>query len=79
MHSWFDLYDDGVAWSCYMSFFKYSTNIDSYTHTSTYSYEYMYIYLISISTSKRLSQLDLKIYKVGHQERLTVDGDIVSN
>jgi hypothetical protein len=30
-----------------------------------------------MNTSERLSQLDLEIYKVGHQECFTVDGDIV--
>jgi hypothetical protein len=27
-----------------------------------------------MSISKRLSRLDIKIYEVGHQERLTIDG-----
>jgi hypothetical protein len=27
---------------------------------------------------ERLSRLDLEIYKVDHQERLTVDGDVAS-
>jgi hypothetical protein len=29
-----------------------------------------------MNTSERLSQLDLEIYEVGHQECFTVDGDI---
>jgi hypothetical protein len=33
---------------------------------NTYLYEYMYMHIIFISTSKRLSQLDFKIYKIGH-------------
>jgi hypothetical protein len=32
-----------------------------------------------MSASERLSRLDLEIHKVGHQERLTVDGDITSH
>jgi hypothetical protein len=31
---------------------------------------------IPISTFKRLGRFDLEIHKVGHQERLTVDGDV---
>jgi hypothetical protein len=38
----------------------------------------MHVYATYISTSERLSQFDLEIYKVSHQERLAVDGDIVS-
>jgi hypothetical protein len=34
----------------------------------------MYAHLTPISTSERLSQFDLEIYEVGHQERPTVDG-----
>jgi hypothetical protein len=30
-----------------------------------------------MSISERLSRLDFKIYKVGQQERITVDGDVV--
>jgi hypothetical protein len=40
---------------------------------------YKYTHPISMSTSERLSELDLEIYKVGHQERLTVDRDVVSH
>jgi hypothetical protein len=32
-----------------------------------------------MSISKRLDQIDLTIYEVGHQERLTVDGDVASH
>jgi hypothetical protein len=32
-----------------------------------------------MSTFKKLSQLDLEIHEVGHQERLTVDGDVTSH
>jgi hypothetical protein len=46
---------------------------------STYLYKYTYIYPIPMSTSERLSRLDLEIHEVGHQERLTVDGDVISN
>jgi hypothetical protein len=33
----------------------------------------------SMSISERLSRLDLEIYEVGHQERLTVDGNVASH
>jgi hypothetical protein len=42
-----------------------------------YLYEHMYAYSIFISISERLSRLNFEIHKVGHQERLTIDGDIV--
>jgi hypothetical protein len=45
----------------------------------THLYEHMYAHLIFISIFKILSRLDLKIHKVSHQERLTVDGDVVFN
>jgi hypothetical protein len=32
-----------------------------------------------MSIFKRVSQLDLEIYEVGHQERLIIDGDIASH
>jgi hypothetical protein len=46
---------------------------------STYSYEYMHTHSTLMSTSERLSRLDLEIYEVGHQERITVDRDVASN
>jgi hypothetical protein len=39
----------------------------------------MYAHPISMSNSERLSQLDLKIHKFGHQEHLTVDEDVASH
>jgi hypothetical protein len=39
----------------------------------------MHIHHISMSISKRLNQLDLKVYKVGHQKCLAVDGEIISH
>jgi hypothetical protein len=39
-------------------------------------YSYMYAHPISMSVSERLVRLDLEIHKIGHQECLTVDGDI---
>jgi hypothetical protein len=45
--------------------------IHSYKHTHTYP--------TSMSTSERLSRLDLEIHKVGHQEHLTVVGDVASH
>jgi hypothetical protein len=32
-----------------------------------------------MSNSERLSQFDLEIHEVGHQERLAVDGDVASH
>jgi hypothetical protein len=34
---------------------------------------------IPISIFEGLSRLNLEIYKIGHQERLAVDGDVASN
>jgi hypothetical protein len=34
-------------------------------------------HLSSMSISEILDQLDLKIHKVGHQDYLTVDGDVI--
>jgi hypothetical protein len=60
-------------------FEKYSINADSYICISTQPYEHMHAYPTSMSTSKKLSQFDLKIHEVSHQERLPVDGDIASH
>jgi hypothetical protein len=46
---------------------------------SIYSYQHMYAHLILMSTSEKLSQLDLEIHEVGHQERLIIDGDVGSH
>jgi hypothetical protein len=46
---------------------------------STHPYEHTHAHPTSMSTSERLSRLDLEIYEVGHQERLTVDGDVTSH
>jgi hypothetical protein len=32
-----------------------------------------------MNTSERLNRFDFEIHEVGHQERLIVDGDIVSH
>jgi hypothetical protein len=42
-----------------------------------YSYEYMYVHLFFINIFKRLGRLNLKIYEVGHQERLTVNEHVI--
>jgi hypothetical protein len=42
-----------------------------------YKHMHTHVYLIPRSTSEILSWLDLKIYEVGHQERLIVDGEVV--
>jgi hypothetical protein len=44
---------------------------------STHLYKYTHVHSTSMSTSERLTQLDLEIYEVGHQEQLAVDGDIM--
>jgi hypothetical protein len=41
---------------------------------SIHSYEYTHAHFIFMSTSEK--RFDIEIHKVGHQERLTVDGDI---
>jgi hypothetical protein len=46
---------------------------------STHSYKYIYIHHIPINTFERLDRVDLKIHKVGHQECLTIDGDVASH
>jgi hypothetical protein len=35
--------------------------------------------LTPMSTFKRLSRFNLKIHEVGHQERITIDEDVVSH
>jgi hypothetical protein len=46
---------------------------------NTHLYKHMYAHPILMSISERLSQFDLEIYEFGHQERLTVDRDVVSH
>jgi hypothetical protein len=46
---------------------------------STHPYKHMYAHPTPMSTFVRLSRLDLKIHEVGHQECLTIDGDVASN
>jgi hypothetical protein len=61
-------------WLVFYFFKKHSTNVDTYTRMSNYPYEYMHAHPIPINTSERLSRLDLEIHKVGHQERLAING-----
>jgi hypothetical protein len=63
--------------SCFKK--KYSTNTDTHTRTSTHPCKYNHAHPTPMSTFKRLSQLDLEIHEVGHQDRLAVDGDVVSH
>jgi hypothetical protein len=58
---------------------KHSINIDTYIRMSTHLYEYMYVHSTPMSTFKRLNRFDLEIHEVGHQERVTVDGDVTSH
>jgi hypothetical protein len=53
------------------SFFLYSTNIDSIYH-----YKHTYVHPTSMITSRRLSRFYLKIYEVGQQKHLTIDGNV---
>jgi hypothetical protein len=46
---------------------------------STHPYEYTYTYPTPTNTFERLSQFNLEIHEVGHQECLTVDEDVVSH
>jgi hypothetical protein len=43
---------------------------------STHSYEHTHTHLTPMNTFERLSQLDIEIHEVGHQECLIVDGDV---
>jgi hypothetical protein len=54
-----------------------SIEIQYYIHTISHQYEYTHP--ISISIFKRLSQLDLEIYEIDHQERIAVDRDVASH
>jgi hypothetical protein len=65
--------------SCYSVFLKHSTNTDTHTRMSTHPYEYTDVHPTPMSTSKTLSQLDFDIHEVGHEERLTVDGEDASH
>jgi hypothetical protein len=58
-------------------FLKYNINTYIYIYITTHSYEYMYVHLMIIF--ERLSQFDFEIYEDDHQDRLTVDGDIISH
>jgi hypothetical protein len=49
-----------------------------YLYTYKHSLLWIYTYIhYSMSTFERLSQLDIKIHEVSHQERLTVDENVV--
>jgi hypothetical protein len=58
------------------SFFRNTvqTNTNTHIRTSTHLYKYTHIHPTPMSTSERLSQLNLEIHEVSHQERLAVDG-----
>jgi hypothetical protein len=46
---------------------------------STQLYKNTYTHHTSMSTSETLSQFNLEIHELGHQERLTVDGYVSSH
>jgi hypothetical protein len=52
------------------------SHANTHTYMSIHPYKYIYTHHIFMITSERLNQLDLKIYKVGHQECLAVDENI---
>jgi hypothetical protein len=69
-----------LPYCTYESFFeKHSTNIDTHICMSTHSYEHTHAHHIPMSTSEKLSRVDLEIHKVDHQERLAVNGNVVSH
>jgi hypothetical protein len=43
-----------------------------------YLYEYIHTHPIHMSIFKRLSQIDLKIHEVGHQEHIVIDKYVAS-
>jgi hypothetical protein len=45
----------------------------------THHYEYTHEHPTSMSTSERLNRFDLEIHKVGHQERIAVDENVISH
>jgi hypothetical protein len=59
-------------------FFRNILQTDTHTCISIYSYKHTYAHPTGMSTSERLNWVDLKIHKVGHQEHLTVDGNVTS-
>jgi hypothetical protein len=64
---------DAIEHGLFIYFFeKHSINIDTHIHP----YEHTHTHPTTMSTSERLNRLDLEIHKIGHQERLTVDGDV---
>jgi hypothetical protein len=46
---------------------------------NTHPYKYMHTHPTSMSTFVRLSRFDFEIQKVGHQERLAIDGNVASH
>jgi hypothetical protein len=46
---------------------------------SIHSYEHIYAHPTPMNISERLSWLNLEIYEVDHQERLTVNVDVTSH
>jgi hypothetical protein len=69
---------DNIFESNQFFFEKHSINTDTHIYMSIYPYQYMYAHLILMSTSEKLSQLDLEIHEVGHQERLIIDRNVAS-
>jgi hypothetical protein len=68
---------DGSFWWKKMSFSSlvFYKNVNTYKCMITYLYKYMYVHSIPINIFERL--FDPKIHKVGHQERLTIDRNVV--
>jgi hypothetical protein len=59
-------------------FFNTIQNRYSYIYIYEYLFLLTHIYPISMNNSKKLSWLNLKIYKIDHQKYLVIDGDLTS-
>jgi hypothetical protein len=70
-----------VAPSVKFVFFFLRSTVQTQIHarTITHLYKHTHAHPTPMSTSERLSRFDLEIHEVGHQERLTVDGDVSSH
>jgi hypothetical protein len=58
---------------------KHITNVNIHIRMNIYPYKYTYAHSSPINIFERLNRFNLQIYEVGHQERLDVDGDIISH
>jgi hypothetical protein len=56
-----------------------TVSIDTHICMSIHFYKHMHVHPISMNISERLSQLDLEIYEVGHQECIVINEDVTSH